>query len=62
MRTIRNARNEYKVEPGRKIQVLVAAEGRLGEELRREGAALASFCKADPDQLLIRSRADTRKP
>jgi valyl-tRNA synthetase len=49
------------VEPGRKIQVLVAAEGTLGEALGREAAALASFCKADPDQLLIRSLADTRK-
>jgi hypothetical protein len=35
-------------------QVLVAAEGKLREELRREAGALASFCKADPDQLLIR--------
>jgi valyl-tRNA synthetase len=61
VRTIRNSRNEYKVEPGRKIQVLVAAEGTLGEALGREAAALASFCKADPDQLLIRSLADTRK-
>lgn len=61
VRTIRNARNEYKVEPGRKIQALIAAEGVLGEELKKEGAALAAFFKADPELLQIRNLADTRK-
>jgi len=61
VRTIRNARNEYKVEPGRKIQALIAAEGALGDALVKEKAALASFCKADPALLEIRSLEETRK-
>ena len=60
VRTIRNARNQYKVEPARKIQALIAAEGDLGEALKRESAALASFVKADPERLEIRTLEATR--
>jgi len=60
VRTIRNARNEYKVEPARKIQALVAAEGALGDALKQESPALAAFFKADPEQLQIRSLEETR--
>jgi len=40
----------------------VAAEGALGEALKQEKAALASFFKADPDQLLVRRLAALTLP
>ena len=59
VRMIRNTRNEYKVEPGRKIAINIAAEGPLRQQLQAEAAAIATFVKADEDALHIQSLEET---
>jgi valyl-tRNA synthetase len=52
-RSIRNARAEYNVEPGKKISVFVVASGKLKHELERELKSLVSLAKLDPENVAV---------
>lgn len=52
-RSIRNARAEYNVEPGKKISAVVVASGPLKEEIEKELRSLVSLAKLDPDQVFV---------
>ncbi len=55
VRSIRNARTEYEVDPGRRIAAIIAA-GPLAEFLARQAAVLASLARIDQGQLEIAAR------
>lgn len=52
-RKIRNARAEYNVEPGKRINAVVVASGDILGELKREANSLVALAKLDPDQLFF---------
>ena len=52
-RSIRNARAEYNVEPGKRISAVIIASGGLKEELEKEMKSLVALAKLDPDQVSI---------
>jgi valyl-tRNA synthetase len=52
-RSIRNARAEYNVEPGKKISAVVVAPSGLKEELEKELKSLVSLAKLDPEQVAV---------
>jgi len=47
VKSIRNARAEYRVEPGKKIAATILANGELGEQLKEEADALAFLARLD---------------
>jgi valyl-tRNA synthetase len=52
-RSIRNARAEYNVEPGRRISAVVVAQGELRRVLEKEVRSLVALAKLDPDQVRV---------
>jgi len=52
-RSIRNARAEYNVEPGKRISAVIVAGGQLRIELEKELKSLVSLARLDPDQVAI---------
>lgn len=50
VRSIRNARAEYQVEPGRKIPVTLRTDGETASDIRAEKSVICSLAKLDPDQ------------
>jgi valyl-tRNA synthetase len=52
-RSIRNARAEYNVEPGRRISAVVVARGDLRNVLEKELRSLVALAKLDPDQVRV---------
>jgi len=53
-RSIRNARAEYNVEPGKRISaVIVATKGNLKMELEKELKSLIALARLDPDKSSI---------
>ena len=52
-RSIRNARAEYNVEPGKRISAVVVATGDLKTELEKELKSLVALAKLDADQVTI---------
>lgn len=52
-RSIRNARAEYNVEPGKKISAVVLAPGELYEKLAAETKSLVALARLDPDQVAV---------
>jgi valyl-tRNA synthetase len=52
-RSIRNARAEYNVEPGKRIRAFVVANGRLKDEIQREIKSLASLAKLDIEKVAV---------
>jgi valyl-tRNA synthetase len=52
-RSIRNARAEYNVEPGKRIRAVVIASGELRGELEKEMKSLVALAKLDPDQVAV---------
>jgi valyl-tRNA synthetase len=52
-RSIRNARAEYNVEPGKKIRAVVVAGGKLRIEFEKEKKSLVALARLDPDQVAI---------
>eukprot|EP00544_Gedaniella_sp_CCMP2646_P006084 CAMPEP_0202496132 /NCGR_PEP_ID=MMETSP1361-20130828/19001_1 /ASSEMBLY_ACC=CAM_ASM_000849 /TAXON_ID=210615 /ORGANISM="Staurosira complex sp., Strain CCMP2646" /LENGTH=994 /DNA_ID=CAMNT_0049127377 /DNA_START=8 /DNA_END=2992 /DNA_ORIENTATION=+ len=50
-RSIRNARAEYNVEPGKRISAVIVAKGELLEALEAEAKSLVALAKLDPDQV-----------
>jgi valyl-tRNA synthetase len=52
-RSIRNARAEYNVEPGKRISAVVVASGKLKTELEKEVKSLVALAKLDPEQVSI---------
>uniref|UniRef100_A0A7S4MJV7 valine--tRNA ligase n=1 Tax=Odontella aurita TaxID=265563 RepID=A0A7S4MJV7_9STRA len=62
-RSIRNARSEYNVEPGKKISATVVANaGPLKDEIEREIKSLVALAKLDPDSVsVVESGTDEAK-
>ena len=52
-RSIRNARAEYNVEPGKRISAIVVASGNLRIELEKEMKSLVALAKLDPEQVAV---------
>ena len=52
-RSIRNARAEYNVEPGKRISAVVVASGELRSELKKEIKSLVALAKLDPAQVAV---------
>jgi len=52
-RSIRNARAEYNVEPGKRISAIVIASGELREVLDKEVKSLVALAKLDPEQVAV---------
>jgi len=52
-RSIRNARAEYNVEPGKRIGAVVVAKGALREEIEKEMKSLVALAKLDPEHVAI---------
>lgn len=52
-RSIRNARAEYNVEPGKRISAIVVASGQLKEELEKELKSLVALAKLDLEQVAV---------
>jgi valyl-tRNA synthetase len=52
-RSIRNARAEYNVEPGKRISAVVIASGELKIELEKELKSLVALARLDPEQVSI---------
>ena len=52
-RSIRNARAEYNVEPGKRISAVVVAQGDILDALKTEIKSLASLAKLDMEQLSV---------
>jgi valyl-tRNA synthetase len=52
-RSIRNARAEYNVEPGKRISATVVASGVLREEIAAEIKSIVALAKLDPDQTFV---------
>lgn len=55
-RSIRNARAEYNVEPGKRISAVVVASGDLKTELEKEIKSLVALAKLDPEQVSVVDR------
>jgi valyl-tRNA synthetase len=55
-RSIRNARAEYNVEPGKRISAVVVASGNLKVELEKELKSLVALAKLDPEKVAIYER------
>jgi valyl-tRNA synthetase len=55
-RSIRNARAEYNVEPGKRISAIVVASGDLKVELEKELKSLVALAKLDPEKVAIYER------
>jgi len=53
VRSVRNARSEYKVENNKKIAANIGAEGAMLKHLIDEKAALSTLIKADDDALIV---------
>ena len=49
VRKIRNARAEYRVEPGKRISAVVIADAGLLEILEKEARSIVALAKLDPD-------------
>lgn len=52
-RSIRNARAEYNVEPGKRISAIVVASGELRLVLEKEMKSLVALAKLDPEKVAI---------
>lgn len=52
-RSIRNARSEYNVEPGKRISAIIVASGALREMLVKETKSLVALARLDADQVQI---------
>jgi valyl-tRNA synthetase len=52
-RRIRNARAEYNVEPGRRINAVIVASGDILDVLRKEVKSLVALARLDPDQVFL---------
>lgn len=52
-RSIRNARAEYNVEPGKRISAVVIAKGDLKIEIQKEIKSLVALAKLDPDNVSV---------
>ena len=52
-RSIRNARAEYNVEPGKRISAVVIANGKMKEEIEKEVKSLVALAKLDPEQVSV---------
>jgi valyl-tRNA synthetase len=52
-RSIRNARAEYNVEPGKRISAVVVASGNLKIELEKEIKSLVALAKLDPEKVRV---------
>ena len=52
-RSIRNARAEYNVEPGKRISAVIVASGELKAEFEKEVKSLVALAKLDPDQVSV---------
>lgn len=52
-RSIRNARAEYNVEPGKRISAVVVAKGVLRDEIEKEVNSLIALAKLDPEQVHV---------
>jgi len=52
-RSIRNARAEYNVEPGKRISAVIVASGDLLGALEKEMKSLVALAKLDPDHVAI---------
>jgi valyl-tRNA synthetase len=59
VRSIRNARSEYEVEPGRRIAAIIAA-GKNAAFLGEHAAVLESLAHLDASQLRIEERLDSK--
>ncbi len=55
-RSIRNARAEYNVEPGKRISAIVVASGTMKTELEKEMKSLVALAKLDPDKVCVVER------
>jgi valyl-tRNA synthetase len=55
-RSIRNARAEYNVAPGKRISAVVIASGELRIELEAEIKSLVALAKLDPDRVAVYER------
>lgn len=55
-RSIRNARAEYNVEPGKRISAIVVASGSLKSELEKEVKSLVALAKLDPEKVFVVDR------
>jgi len=52
-RSVRNARAEYNVEPGKRIAAVIVARGKLKQAIEKELKSLIALAKLDPEQTLI---------
>lgn len=52
-RSIRNARAEYNIEPGKKISAIVIAERCYSDKIRAELKSLVALAKLDPDNVEV---------
>lgn len=52
-RSIRNARAEYNVEPGKRISAVIVASGELREEIQKEVKSLVALAKLDPSEVSV---------
>jgi len=52
-RSIRNARAEYNVEPGKRISATVIAKGALKDNIEAELKSLVALAKLDPEQVAV---------
>jgi valyl-tRNA synthetase len=52
-RSIRNARAEYNVEPGKKISAVIVATGKWKAEIEKEVRSLVSLAKLDPEKVVV---------
>jgi valyl-tRNA synthetase len=55
-RSIRNARAEYNVEPGKRISAVIVASGDLRVELEKEVKSLVALAKLDPEKVAVYDR------
>ena len=61
-RSIRNARAEYNVEPGKRISAVVVASGDLRDELKKEMRSVVALAKLDPEQVsVVETESDEAK-
>lgn len=52
-RSIRNARAEYNVEPGKRISAVVIASGEMKNALEKEAKSLVALAKLEADQVQV---------
>jgi len=58
VRSVRNARAEYKVNPAKKIAATVIASETLAPMLKAEAEAIATLARVDPSMLTIEAASD----